>query len=114
MVNKHPPAAHVYADDSQLYLSFRPDSFASQDLAVSAMESCPPDGQARLVSHRLMFNDTKTELLIIQSKHQLSKVSIDSIKVGNSQIKPSEAVHTLGPWFDSHMNMNVQVGKICS
>ena len=61
-----------------------------------------------------MFNDTKTELLIIGSKHQLSKVSIDSIKVGDSQIEPSEAVRNLGSWFDSHMNMNVQVGKICS
>ena len=106
------------------------------------------------MSHRLTFNDTKTELLIIGSKHltpvarslvsanrwlrgirtygfpwyltpvsanhassnrtQLSKVSIDSIRVGHSQIKPSEAVRNLGSWFDSHMNMNVQVGKICS
>ena len=29
-------------------------------------------------------------------------------------IKPSESVRNLGSWFDSHMNMNVQVGKICS
>ena len=57
-----------------------------------------------------MFNDTKTELIIIGSKHQLSKVSIDSIKVGDSQIKPSETVRNLGSWFDSHMNMNVHVG----
>ena len=37
-----------------------------------------------------------------------------SIKVGDSQIKPSEAVRNLSSWFDSHMNMNVQVGKMCS
>ena len=61
-----------------------------------------------------MFKDTKTELLIIGSKHQLSKVFIDSIKVDDSQIKPSESVRNLGSWFDSHMNMNVQVGKIYS
>ena len=36
---------------------------------------------------------TEAELLIIGSKHQLWKVSIDSmIRVGDSQIKPSEAV----------------------
>ncbi|XP_068738659.1 uncharacterized protein [Montipora capricornis] len=114
VLNKHLPTAHAYADDSQIYLSFRPHSSASQDLAVSAIESCVGDVRAWLVSHRLMFNDTETELLIIGSKHQLSKVSIDSIKVGDSQIKPSEAVRNLGSWFDSHMNMNVQVGKICS
>ena len=71
--------------------SFRPHSSASQDLAVSAIESCVVDVRALLVSHRLMFNDTKTELLLIGSKHQLSKVSIDSIMVGDSQVKPSEA-----------------------
>ena len=61
-----------------------------------------------------MFNDTKTELLLIGSKHQFSKVSVDSIKVGDSQIKPPEAVRKLGSWFDSHMSMDVQVEKICS
>ena len=66
------------------------------------------------MSHRLMFNDTNTELLIIGSKHQFSKVSIDSIKVGDSQIKPPEAVRKLGSWFDSHLNMDVQVEKICN
>ena len=70
MVNKHLPTAHAYAHDSQIYLSFRPHSSASQDLAVSAIESCVADVRAWLVSHRLMFNDTKTELLIIGSKHQ--------------------------------------------
>ena len=118
VVNKHLPTTHAYADDSQIYLSFRPHSSASQDLAVSAIESCVADHDVRawLVLHRFMFNDTKTELLIIGSKHQLSKVSIDSIKVddSHSQIKPSDAVRNLGSWFDSHMNMNVQVGKICS
>ena len=96
VVNKHLPTAHAYADDSQIYLPFRPHSSASQDLAVSAIESCVADVRAWLVSHRLMFNDTKTELLIIGSKRQLSKVSIDSIKVGDSQIKPSETVRNLG------------------
>ena len=91
VVNEHLPTAHAYADDSQIIFSFRPHSSASQDLAVSAIESCVANVRALLVSHRLMFNDAKTELLPIGSRHQLSKVSIDSIKVGDSQIKPSEA-----------------------
>lgn len=87
MVNEHLPTVHTYADDSQILFSFRPHSSASQDLAVSAIESCVADVRALLVSHRLMFNDTKTELLLIGSKHQLWKVSIDSIKVGDSSLQ---------------------------
>ena len=71
MVNEHLPTVHAYADDSQILFSFRPHSSASQDLAVSAIESCVADVRALLVSHRLMFNDTKTELLLIGSRHQL-------------------------------------------
>ena len=61
-----------------------------------------------------MFNDTKTELLIIGTHQQLAKVTIDSVKVGTSNIKPMKSVRNLGSWFDNHMSMNVHVGKVCS
>lgn len=81
-------------------------------LVVSAMESCVAYALAWLVSHRLMFNDTIKDKIIIRSKHQL--VSTGWVKVGDSQVKPSEAVLNISSWVYSHMNMNVQVGKICS
>ena len=61
-----------------------------------------------------MFNDMKTEFVIIGSCQQLPKVTIDSVKVGDSKIKPIESVRNLGAWFDKRMTMNVHVGKICS
>ena len=81
VVKKHLPSVHGYADDTQLYVSFRPDSFAAQDQAIKAIENCIADVRAWLVSHRLMFNDSKTEFLIIGSSQQLSKVTMASIKV---------------------------------
>ena len=45
---------------------------------------------------------------------QLAKVSIDSIGVGDADIKPAQNVRNLGSWFDKHMSMNVHVGKVCS
>ena len=61
-----------------------------------------------------MFNDSKTELLIIGSWQQLSKVTIASIKVGDCDIQPLKHVRNLGAWFDSHMSMNTHIGKVCS
>ena len=61
-----------------------------------------------------MFNDTKTEFLIIGTRQQLAKVSIDSIGVGDADIKPAQNVRNLGSWFDKHMSMDVHVGKVCS
>ena len=80
VVKKYLPSVHGYADDTQLYVSFGPDSFAAQDQATKAIENCIADVRAWLVSHRLMFNNSKTEFLIVGSSQQLSKVTMASIK----------------------------------
>ena len=95
-------------------MSFRPDSFAAQDQAIKAIENCIADVRAWLVSHRLMFNDSKTEFVIIGSSQQLSKVAMASIKVGDCDIQPLKHVRDLGTWFDNHMSMNIHIGKVCS
>ncbi|XP_068680148.1 uncharacterized protein [Montipora foliosa] len=43
VVKKHFPSVQGYADDTQLYVSFRPDSFAAQDQAIKAIENCIAD-----------------------------------------------------------------------
>lgn len=61
-----------------------------------------------------MFNDSKTEFLVIGSWQQLSKVTIALIKVGGCDIQPLKHVRNLGTWFDNHMSMNTHKGKVCS
>ena len=114
VVSRHLPSAHGYADDTQLYMSFRPESSIAQNQAMLALEECITDMRSWLLTHRLMFKDSKTEFLIIGTRQQLSKIQIDSVKVGGVDIKPVEKVRNLGSWFDNHMSMNIHVGKVCS
>ena len=59
-----------------------------------------------------MINDAKTDFLIIGTRQQLEKTSIESIIIGDSVIKPLKSVRNLGSWLDAHMRMDVHIGKI--
>ncbi|CAB4004285.1 Hypothetical predicted protein, partial [Paramuricea clavata] len=98
---------HGYADDTQLYVSFRPDCDANQKSTLSVMEDCISDVRAWLVSHKLMFKDTKTEFLVIGTPQQLSILEIGAVNVGGVQIKSVDSVRNLGSWFDKHMSISV-------
>lgn len=78
--------------------SFKPDSSNSHRKAIKVIEECIAEVRIWMISHQQLTNDTKTEVFIIGSYQQLSKVSIESIAVGTSVIKPVECVRNLGAW----------------
>ena len=82
IAENHLPSAQSYADDTQLYLSFSPLSEFSADDAIKAMEATIAEFRTWMASHHLSLNDSKTEFIIIGSKHQLSKVNFEGILVG--------------------------------
>ena len=73
VIANHLPPIHGYANDTQLYLLFRPDSGLSQYRALAAIESCISDVRVGLLHKRLLTNDSTTEFLIVGSRQQLSK-----------------------------------------
>ena len=107
IIDRHLPSSHGYADDTQLYVSFRPDSHVNQENTLSALEDCISDVRAWLLSHKLMFKDSKTEFLVIGTPQQLSKVEIGHVNVGGVKINAVDSVRNLGSWFDKHMSMSV-------
>ena len=60
VVKRHLPSVHAYADDTQLYLAFKPDSAASIEAALAAMECCIKEIRAWMLSDKLKINDNKT------------------------------------------------------
>ena len=105
---------HCYADDTQVYLSFKPGSISSEESAFSAIQSCISAIRSWLLTNKLLINDTKTEFLIIGTRQQLSKVQTDSISVGESRISSSKEVRNLGTWLDNTLSMSTQVSKVAS
>ena len=112
IIDRHLPNVHSCADDTQIDLSFRPHSPASQDAALRNIENCVADVRAWMLSNRLLISHTKTEFVIIGSRLQVSKIHMDKITVGASTVKPVKMVRNLGEWFDSHIAMNSDTGKV--
>ena len=65
MIKDHLPVAHAYADDTQLYLSFNPNTSSSQSEVIKGMELCRKAIRAWMITDKLKLNDDKTEFLII-------------------------------------------------
>ena len=61
----HFPDVHAYADDTQLYLSFKPNSDVDQHDAITAMEPCVKAIRNWMLVEKLKLNDDITEFLII-------------------------------------------------
>jgi hypothetical protein len=106
ILESHLPDVHAFADDSQLYISFKPVSMIEQPAAIKAMQDCITDIKKWMLADKLKLNDDKTEFIIIGTRQQLAKVSVDSLCIVDEIIKPSSVVRNLGSWFDSQLKMD--------
>ena len=114
IIQAHLPDAHCFADDTQLYLSFKPNSPTDQAEAVYAMERCINDLRKWMYQDKLKINDDKTEFLIIGSRQQLLTINPCTVRVGTTDVKPVSEVCNLGSWFDSNFSMSIHISKSCS
>ena len=90
IIQRHGLTYHLYADDTQLYMAFKPSDVISKCDAISRIEACVADIRIWMNDNFLKLNDDKTELLIITTREELSKISDISIKVGDQSISPSD------------------------
>ena len=62
---------HFYADDSQIYLSFKPSAGGEQATSKLRLESCIHDVNNWMSANTLTLNHDKTELLVLHVRHRL-------------------------------------------
>ena len=102
---------HVYADDTQLYITFK-SSQEPADSCITTLEKCIQEIRSLMRQNFLKLNDEKTEFLLFGSRQQLSKVSLPFITIGDSQITPSSQARNLGVIFDSTMTLKPHISNI--
>ncbi len=104
---------HCFADDTQLYLGFSPNSEITQQNAKESMENCITKIKSFMTKNKLKLNDDKTEFMLIGTSYWLSKVTFDSIMIGDTNIKATNDARNLGIIFDKEMKLDTQINKVC-
>ena len=77
---------HIYADDIQLYISFKcKDPLES----LTKLNMCISDIRVWMIKNKLKINDSKTEFIIFLSPLLKQNLSDLSISIGDMQVSPS-------------------------
>ena len=65
--------------------------------------------QARMQADKLKVNENKTEVMLIGTRQQLSKVNLGTLTVGDTSVVIVNKARNPGVWFDSQLNFNVHI-----
>ena len=94
----------LYADDTQLYISFKTDCSYDLSLAKRRVECCVNDIDCWMVNNGLKLHQDKTELVSISSKFR-SRPSLEFIQVGDEKIQPKSSAQNLGVTIDQCLDL---------
>ena len=104
---------HFYADDSQLYLEFKPKDSISKKEVVCRVERCLSDIVEWMDSNMLKLNKDKTELIVYSSQRNEVHVEDITVTIGSTETKSSKGARNLGVFLDSRFDMDTHVNHVC-
>ena len=105
---------HLYTDDMQVYMSFKPSVPGDKISYKTRIERCIKEIRTWMRTSLLKVNDNKTEFLMLGTDQQLWKSGKMTIVIGSDEINPTDFVLNLGFYFDKWMKNLVHVKKLTS
>ena len=105
IIRKHSINFHCYADDTQLYLSIKPDETGK----LAKLQACIKDIKDWMTCNFLLLNSDKTEVIVLGPKHLRDALCIDIVTLDGIALASSTAVRSLGVIFDQDMSFNTHI-----
>ena len=112
MICEHAIPHHLYADNSQLYVSFASGDSAA---APNGLQSCLASVQSWMSTNKLKLNPDKTEFLLTGDERQRSKcLSLFPIELFGVKTNPAKSARNLGVVFDKNFTFRSHISAVCS
>ena len=101
---------HLYADDTQLYLSFSTPNLSSN---IKLLEDTISKVSSWMSANLLSLNPTKTEFLLLGLPKQLSKLTDTVLQMpSNVTLHPVSNARNLGVIFDSTLSLSDHISSV--
>ena len=101
---------HLYADDTQLFISFSSSEFLQN---FSLLENAINEVCSWMSANLLMLNPSKTDFLLIGLPKQLSKIQNPTLTVTPTvSVSPASSARNLGIQFDSNLSLSDHISSV--
>ena len=77
---------HLYADDTQIYITFRTSDDTGEEIAIKRVQSCIAEIKTWMLINKLQLNDGKTGFLLIASPYFRKTITTTHINIGNDNV----------------------------
>ena len=108
IIRKHSINFHCYADDTQLYLSIKPDEINQ----LHKLQACLKDVRTWMTCNFLLLNSDKTEVILLGPKQHRNTLSNDLALLDGFTLAPRTTVRNLGVIFDQDISFNSHMKQI--
>ena len=113
IIQTHGLDHHLYADDSQSYMAFRPTDDAGATEVLTRVETCLAAIRKWMGNNMLKVNDGKTEVILFASKHNAKIMDPVKVLVGDVLVQSVPVVRDLGVMLDTNMSMEKHINTVC-
>ena len=113
---KHNIEYHSYDNDQQEYLSFAPTIDGDKERCLTTLQNCMQNIRLWMMTNLLKLNDSKSEFIMVGSKHNLLKTDAKNtaVQIGNDKITCVDSVCDLGFIIDSELKSTTHLNKLSS